>query len=101
MRAKRLRDALADDIDSEKRAELRMLARLRRKDMERERRKAIRNAYRRVREAKKKKDPEVIMSLFIILIILGWGISIYEKKVLTVMVNNSTNIYQINNHLSP
>jgi hypothetical protein len=44
-----------------------MLARLRRKDMERERRKAIRNAYRRVREAKKKKDPEVIMSLFIIL----------------------------------
>lgn len=69
VRAKRLRDALADDIDSEKRAELRMLARLRRKDMERERRKAIRNAYRRVREAKKKKDPEVIMSLFIILII--------------------------------
>jgi len=56
VRAKRLRDALADDIDSEKRAELRMLARLRRKDMERERRKAIRNAYRRVREAKKKKE---------------------------------------------
>ncbi|XP_052105835.1 uncharacterized protein LOC127738576 isoform X2 [Mytilus californianus] len=54
-RAKRLKDAFQDDIDSEKRAELRMLARLRRKDMERERRKAIRNAYRRVREAKKKK----------------------------------------------
>ncbi|XP_063428007.1 uncharacterized protein LOC134711377 isoform X3 [Mytilus trossulus] len=54
-RARRLKDAFQDDIDSEKRAELRMLARLRRKDMERERRKAIRNAYRRVREAKKKK----------------------------------------------
>ena len=62
-KAKRLRDALHDDIDSEKRAELRMLARLKRKDMERERRKAIRNAYRRVREAKKKKDPEVIRFL--------------------------------------
>ncbi|XP_071159349.1 regulator of G-protein signaling 22-like isoform X30 [Mytilus edulis] len=54
-RARRLKDAFQDDVDSEKRAELRMLARLRRKDMERERRKAIRNAYRRVREAKKKK----------------------------------------------
>lgn len=57
-KARRIQNALADDIDSEKRAELRMLARLRRKDMERERRKAIRNAYRRVREAKKKKGPE-------------------------------------------
>lgn len=58
-RARRLAQALQDDVDSEKRAELRMLARLRRKDMERERRRAIRNAYRRVKEAKKKKGPEV------------------------------------------
>lgn len=38
-----------------------MLARLRRKDMERERRKAIRNAYRRVREAKKKKGSAEVL----------------------------------------
>lgn len=40
-----------------------MLARLRRKDMERERKRAIRNAYRRVKEAKKKKGPEVLIVL--------------------------------------
>ena len=46
---------MAEDIDDERRAEKKREALERRKAMERERRKAIRAAYARQREAKKKK----------------------------------------------
>ena len=46
---------MAEDIDDERRAEKKREAMERRKEMERERRKAIRAAYARQREAKKKK----------------------------------------------
>lgn len=64
-RAHRLRQALGlgDGLDSEQRAEMRAKARERRKEMERERKKAIRAAYRRVREAKQKKDTDVSIEL--------------------------------------
>ncbi|KAK7488392.1 hypothetical protein BaRGS_00020366 [Batillaria attramentaria] len=56
-RARRLQKALilAEDIDDERRAEKKREALERRKEMERERKKAIRAAYARQREAKKKK----------------------------------------------
>ncbi|XP_021361721.1 uncharacterized protein LOC110455726 isoform X3 [Mizuhopecten yessoensis] len=59
-RALRLRQALGlgADMDSEQRAAMRAKARERRKEMERERKKAIRAAYRRVKEAKQRKDTE-------------------------------------------
>ncbi|XP_069117342.1 regulator of G-protein signaling 22-like isoform X3 [Argopecten irradians] len=59
-RAAQLRQALGlgADMNSEQRAEMRAKARERRKEMERERKKAIRAAYRRVKEAKQKKDTE-------------------------------------------
>ncbi|XP_033734034.1 uncharacterized protein LOC117323122 isoform X2 [Pecten maximus] len=59
-RAARLRQALGlgADMNSEQRAEMRAKARERRKEMERERKKAIRAAYRRVKEAKQRKDTE-------------------------------------------
>ena len=46
---------MAEDIDDERRAQKKREALERRKEMERERRKAIRAAYARQREAKKKK----------------------------------------------
>lgn len=49
----------ADLLGPEERAERRAKARAKRKEMERERKKAIRAAYRRVKEAKRKKEPEV------------------------------------------
>lgn len=60
-REARLRAALrsADLLGPEERAERRAKARAKRKEMERERKKAIRAAYRRVKEAKRKKEPEV------------------------------------------
>ena len=55
-RARRLQKALilAEDIDDERRVEKRREALERRKEMERERRKAVKAAYARQREAKKK-----------------------------------------------
>lgn len=63
-REARLRAALrsADLLGPEERAERRAKARAKRKEMERERKKAIRAAYRRVKEAKRKKEPEVTES---------------------------------------
>ena len=60
-REARLRAALrsADLLGPEERAERRAKARAKKKEMERERKKAIRAAYRRVKEAKRKKEPEV------------------------------------------
>ena len=52
------------EMDPEKRAEMKARARQRRKEMERERKKAIRAAYRRVREAKQKRDPDVRYCFF-------------------------------------
>ncbi|KAK3093892.1 hypothetical protein FSP39_021520 [Pinctada imbricata] len=57
-REARIKASKSVEMSPEKRAEMRALARQRRKEMERERKKAIRAAYRRVREAKQKKDPD-------------------------------------------
>jgi hypothetical protein len=61
VREARLRATLrsVDLLGPEERAERRAKNRAKRKEMERERKKAIRAAYRRVREAKRKKEPEV------------------------------------------
>lgn len=60
-RARRLQKALimAEDIDDERRAKRKEEMLQRRKEMERERRKAIKAAYARQREAKKKKPGAV------------------------------------------
>ena len=48
-------DLFMDDLDEEQRAELRAKRREARKEMERERKKAVRAAYKRLKDSKTKK----------------------------------------------
>lgn len=57
-----------DEFDAEKRKVQRAKAREKRKEMERERKKAIRAAYRRVKEAKQKKDTDVCVNFLYLFI---------------------------------
>lgn len=61
-RAQRLKsDLFMEDLDEEQRAELRAKRREARKEMERERRKAIRAAYKRLKDSKTKKSDVSIL----------------------------------------
>ena len=77
-----------EELDEEQRAILRAKRREARKEMERERRKAVKAAYKRMRDSKKKPDDVSGFVLFLVYCVLPISLLVLES------IGNTTQIKQ-------